>query len=402
MRPLFQIARLGGAVVCVLIAVALGAPSAFAATGSSYWLASSTGQVYAFGTAHNYGSAAGRLRRGQQVVGIESTPDGKGYWLAATSGRDYAFGDARRYHYQRNAFTRFTGRVTLRGLRGHIVGIAKLPQAPQPAPTVTTVTTVTTTVPAATAASAATATPGVTSAAGCTAATTPTSNSVSASGVAQNWAGYVESTTAAFTSVTGSFTVPSLTAGDSLTSALSEWVGVDGFDNQDLIQAGIALYPEGGSNFSVQPWWEVLPAPETPITTLTVSSGDTVDVTLTDNCNGTWNISVADTTTGQTFTITQDYSGPGSSAEWIVEAPATESDGGGYCYLPLAQFSPQVDFSSLATSQTSSALNSLSLVQSPSETQAGCPALSSQTATPSAIDANGFNVAYGSSAPAAP
>ena len=58
-----------------------------------YWLASSTGEVSAFGGAERFGS----LNAGgpSAVVGIAATPDEGGYWLAAADGRVYPFGDAK-------------------------------------------------------------------------------------------------------------------------------------------------------------------------------------------------------------------------------------------------------------------------------------------------------------------
>jgi hypothetical protein len=45
---------------------------------------------------------------------------------------------------------------------------------------------------------------------------------------------------------------------------MSEWVGIDGASNGDLIQAGIAETLIVGTNeFSIQPWWEILPATQT-------------------------------------------------------------------------------------------------------------------------------------------
>jgi hypothetical protein len=62
-------------------------------TGRGYWLADSSGGVYAFGDAGFHGSLAG-TRLAKPVVGIASTRTGGGYWLVAADGGIFTFGDA--------------------------------------------------------------------------------------------------------------------------------------------------------------------------------------------------------------------------------------------------------------------------------------------------------------------
>ncbi|MGH9105785.1 MAG: S53 family peptidase [Acidimicrobiales bacterium] len=77
-----------------------GAPVAIAASAhngcAGYWVVTAQGQVAAFGSAVNYGSArAGNLKA--PVVAITATPDYLGYWLLTAKGRVLAFGDAQSY-----------------------------------------------------------------------------------------------------------------------------------------------------------------------------------------------------------------------------------------------------------------------------------------------------------------
>ncbi len=58
-----------------------------------YWIATSNGNVYEFGTAPGLGSLAGR-RLAAPIVGMERTPSGRGYWLVARDGGVFSFGDA--------------------------------------------------------------------------------------------------------------------------------------------------------------------------------------------------------------------------------------------------------------------------------------------------------------------
>ena len=61
-----------------------------------YWLVSSDGGNFSFGNAHFYGSTGG-LVLNQPVVGMAPTPDGLGYWTVARDGGIFAFGDAHFY-----------------------------------------------------------------------------------------------------------------------------------------------------------------------------------------------------------------------------------------------------------------------------------------------------------------
>ena len=72
--------------------------------GRGYWLVGSDGGVFAFGDASFYGSMGG-LPLNAAIVGVASSPDGKGYWLVGSDGGVFAFGDAR--------FAGSTGGMTL-------------------------------------------------------------------------------------------------------------------------------------------------------------------------------------------------------------------------------------------------------------------------------------------------
>src|SRR5258708_3005438 len=61
--------------------------------GGGYWIAWSDGHVYAYGTAHFYGSMSGR-HLNAPITGILATADGHGYWLVGKDGAVFSFGDA--------------------------------------------------------------------------------------------------------------------------------------------------------------------------------------------------------------------------------------------------------------------------------------------------------------------
>ncbi|MHB8394422.1 MAG: G1 family glutamic endopeptidase [Candidatus Dormibacteria bacterium] len=201
----------------------------------------------------------------------------------------------------------------------------------------------------------------------------------------QNWSGYVLQS-GPYTQVSGTFTVPSLYQGQTNTY-LSEWVGVDGFNNSDLIQAGIQEYPVPGSTtrFYLFPWWEILPATETPITTMTVNPADQVTITISQLSGSTWTITLDDSTDGQSFTTNQTYTGPGASAEWIVEAPEV-----GVSISTLADYTTTT-FSGLGATGPQMGYTEVVMVQN-----------SVQVSTPSNLVPAGFSVAYGKYPPAPP
>ena len=54
----------------------------------------------------------------------------------------------------------------------------------------------------------------------------------------------------------------------------------------------------------------------------TVKPGDSMTAGISQISSSSWNITIADLTEGWTFTTGVSYTGPGASAEWIVEAPS--------------------------------------------------------------------------------
>ncbi len=95
-------------------AVGAGAPPT-QPTGAGYWLATSTGGIYAFGSASYYGSQVG-APLDAPIVGMEATPGGSGYRMVSSDGGVFTFGDA--------GFYGSTGGLTL---NRPIVGMASTP-----------------------------------------------------------------------------------------------------------------------------------------------------------------------------------------------------------------------------------------------------------------------------------
>ena len=230
-----------------------------------------------------------------------------------------------------------------------------------------------------------------------------------------NWSGYAE--TGHFTSISGNWTVPSVTAGANNPAAAwysSAWVGIDGFNNAHLIQTGTEQEFYGGSaHYSV--WWEILPKAESVIP-FPVSAGDSMQASIvqtsvtivkrkrTKTITHDWTIRLMDTTKGWDFTTTQVYKGPGNSAELIVEAPlvgrsvTTISD---YSFLPGSDVGGDFSSASVATTiggaVTGAGLDYLNdagtLIQN---------GLQVSTPGPQDASATAFNNSYGATEPAAP
>jgi len=195
-----------------------------------------------------------------------------------------------------------------------------------------------------------------------------------------NWSGYAE--TGTFTTAVGHWTVPTVSRTSNTPNRFSsQWVGIDGFNNQNLIQTGTeADFVNGRAQYLA--WWEILPAPETVIPSLTVHPGDSMTASVTKVSGTTWRMSIADNTTGRSFSINRTYRGAGASAEWIEEATSVNGQIG-----PPAKFST-FSFTNLTSNNANPNLNpneEIFLVQN-----------GTTFSTPSAPNGshNGFSVTY--------
>lgn len=204
-----------------------------------------------------------------------------------------------------------------------------------------------------------------------------------------NWSGYAISGST-YGSITGSWTVP--TVSSSKTSSYSStWIGIDGYSNSDLIQTGTEQdYYSGSAHY--QAWWEILPAAETPITSMTVRPGDKMTADIQNLGGGKWSIEIQDVTENETFTTTQSYSGPGTSAEWIQEAPTING-----------RVATLANYGEVSINPTSVNGGSPGLVAADSGAMVNSTGtkIISDPSNPNPEE-DGFNVAYGSTAPAAP
>lgn len=128
--------------------------------------------------------------------------------------------------------------------------------------------------------------------------------------------------------VGGQWTVPSPNAPNDGTYYASEWVGIDGWNSSDVLQAGTETQVTKILFFTfsqVYTWWEWFPAGEVKITNLPVSPGDVMYclICADSTTHATVSFSNQSTGVGTRFDITAPSRTAltGNVAEWIVERP---------------------------------------------------------------------------------
>lgn len=149
-----------------------------------------------------------------------------------------------------------------------------------------------------------------------------------------NWAGYVI-TRSGVTDASNAWFVPSVSTRSAGESAA--FVGIDAANSGRVLEVGTNQDSAGGKA-TYSAFYELSEgnnAPETPITTLTISPGDQVFGSLTESTTNAadWVIGLDDLTTGASFTTTQPYSGFEASADYIIDAPTVNGT-----IAPLADF----------------------------------------------------------------
>jgi hypothetical protein len=155
-----------------------------------------------------------------------------------------------------------------------------------------------------------------------------------------NWAGYAAHRSGtSFGKVTASWRQPtvSCTRGGSTYSAY--WVGIGGFSpsSQALEQIGTEADCTASGRAVLSAWYELVPAPSTPIS-FPLVAGDLIDATVLVKGHRV-TLSLYDATRHHGFTKTLTARAVDtSSAEWIVEAPSVCSGGYSCRTLPLANF----------------------------------------------------------------
>jgi hypothetical protein len=153
--------------------------------------------------------------------------------------------------------------------------------------------------------------------------------------VSSDWAGYAVSGSnllpqPAVDAVSGSWTVPKVALSD-FDSFSSVWIGIGGALDSTLIQVGSEQDSlSGQAVYSI--WYEALPGGAVNIQNITISPGDqlSASITLVNATTRSWQIGIADDTTGACFTQNcyeqnLTYNSSRLTADWIVERPTVNN-----------------------------------------------------------------------------
>jgi hypothetical protein len=153
-----------------------------------------------------------------------------------------------------------------------------------------------------------------------------------------NWSGYGENVsetglTTPYTSVSGEWVVPKVSAKTKgQAESTSTWIGIGGntpnsalpLSDPTLIQTGTEQDVAANGKTTYDAWWEILPEPETEITSMKVFPGNVMKATIKQGSTPEdWTITISDLTRGKSdsFTTTTPYPSLMDTVEWIHEAP---------------------------------------------------------------------------------
>jgi hypothetical protein len=138
-----------------------------------------------------------------------------------------------------------------------------------------------------------------------------------------NWGGYVQNgPSAGIEQVQGRFSVTSEPSG---ADQMASWLGIGGWNGQNLIQTGV-------DDNNHMTWVEMLP--QSPVYLFGVNDGDYLYGLISyDHGTGKWYVEIDDETTGNYWVNEYSYSPDQTSAEWIVEdAGGTQAVPNQCCY----------------------------------------------------------------------
>lgn len=233
------------------------------------------------------------------------------------------------------------------------------------------------------------------------------------SGCSFNWSGYAQVATRrhTFTEVTDTVVVPTVTSSIAGTQVAADWVGIGGYNDGTLVQAGIqttASTVDNQTTVSYDAWTEILPQAERPLS-ITVAAGDTVTITVQEVATNSWLMQIQDGSEVGSRTVT--YKSRGLSAEAIHERPCVASPCREINHLASLAQTSDVTFGPGSVSETAPGTTPVTEPLLGNVSHATLHALSmvandglTVIATPSMPDTaqDSFTVADGASAPVPP
>jgi hypothetical protein len=166
----------------------------------------------------------------------------------------------------------------------------------------------------------------------------------------RNWSGYA-ATGDTYTGISGTWTVPQVSASNGASGVGATWVGIGGVTTKDLIQAGTEDSGSGRQN-EYQAWIEMLPAASKQVP-LAVAPGDSITVSIAEQGAGSqrWQIVLTNNRSGKSYQTSVNYTSTRSSVEWIEEAPTGRNG-----ILPIDNFGA-VSFSGATAIENGDTLN---------------------------------------------
>jgi len=168
-----------------------------------------------------------------------------------------------------------------------------------------------------------------------------------ANATSTNWSGAVNFPPGAipFSWVAGRWNVPQPNSGTAGFSYCSQWVGIDGWNSHDVLQAGTETEILDILWFKIPiiySWWEWFPAGEVAIKNLPVAAGDEMYCLICSDSTTTATIYFSNQTqaVSTSFSITAPSGTTlvGNAAEWVVERPTINGN------LPSLTDYHEVDF----------------------------------------------------------
>jgi hypothetical protein len=148
----------------------------------------------------------------------------------------------------------------------------------------------------------------------------PTLGVADAQDTSRNWSGYA-ATGGTYTGISGTWTVPQVSASNGASGVGATWVGIGGVATKDLIQAGTEDSGSGRQN-EYQAWIEMLPAASKQVP-LAVAQGDSISVSIAEQgaASQRWQFVMTNNRSGKIYQTSVNYTSTRSSVEWIEEAP---------------------------------------------------------------------------------
>jgi WD40 repeat protein len=182
-----------------------------------------------------------------------------------------------------------------------------------------------------------------------------TASASAATSISANWAGYASVPAASvgsrFSSVSGSWTLPSATCTSGKEAYSAVWVGLGGYSKSAALeQVGADADCTRSGHASYSTWYELLPAGPVNVA-LKVHPGDRMSASVTVRSRDV-TLRLRNLSTGARFTTTRRVAKIDvSSAEWIVEAPSVCATAGSCATLPLTNFGTTLFSSATATAR---------------------------------------------------